>query len=91
MVESLQLPRRKHVKYWLFQLATESKRKVIEMIKSCPMDMNGMSTREELNIFPLGSYDYLNGMDWLKNHHDILDCHNKAFTCWDGQANLRTI
>jgi hypothetical protein len=41
--------------------------------------MNGLSTKEYLNIFPLGSYDFLIGMDWLDPHHTILDCHNKAF------------
>jgi hypothetical protein len=35
------------------------------MVKDCPLDMNGLSTKEYLNIIPLGSYDYLIGMDWL--------------------------
>jgi hypothetical protein len=50
------LPRRKHGKYWLVQLAIGSKRKVVELVKSCPVDMNGLSTNAYLNIFPLGSY-----------------------------------
>jgi hypothetical protein len=54
---------------------------VVELVKSCPVDMNGLSTKEDLNIFPLGSYDCLIGMDWLDQHHAILDCHNEAFTC----------
>jgi hypothetical protein len=41
------------------------------------MDMNGLSTRENLNIIPLGSYDFLIGMDWLDQHHVVLDCYNK--------------
>jgi hypothetical protein len=41
------------------------------------MDMNGLSTREDLNIIPLGSYDFLIGMDWLDQHHAILECYNK--------------
>jgi hypothetical protein len=44
-----------------------------------------------LNIFPLGSYEYLIGMDWLEQHHDILDCYNKSFTCWDEEGDLRTV
>jgi hypothetical protein len=63
MVESLHFPRSKHGKYWLVQLATGAKRKVNEMVKSCLMDMNGLNTREDLNISPLGSYDCLIGMD----------------------------
>jgi hypothetical protein len=41
------------------------KRKFIELVKSCPVDMKGLSTKAELNILPLGSYDCLIGMDWL--------------------------
>ena len=77
MVEILHLPRRKHEKSWLVQLATRAKRKVNEMVKSRLMDMNGLNTREDLNILPLGSYDCLIGMDWLDQHHAIIDCHNK--------------
>jgi hypothetical protein len=87
VVESLHLPRSKHEKYWLVHLATGAKRKVTELVKSCPVNMNGLSTRVELNILPLGSYDCLIGMDWLDQHHAILDCRNKAFTCLDEEGN----
>ena len=83
MVESLHFPRSRHGKSWLVQLATMVKRKVNEMVNSCLMNMNGLNTREYLNIFPLGFYDYLIGMDWLDQHHAILDCHNKAFSSLD--------
>jgi hypothetical protein len=91
MVESLKLPRRKHGKSWLVQLATGARRKVNEMVKSCLIDMNGLNTRAYLNILPLGSYDYLIGMDWLDPHHALLDCHNKAFTCLDEEGNQRKV
>jgi hypothetical protein len=91
MVESLHLPRSKHVKSWLVQLATRAKRKFNEMVKSCLMDMNGLNTREDLNILPLGSYDCLIGMDWLDQHHAILDCNNKTFTCLDEEGNLKKV
>ena len=90
MVESLHLPRSKHGKYWLVQLATGTKRKVTKLVKSCPVDMNGLNTRDELNIIPLGSYDCLIGMDWLDQHHAILDYCSKAFTCLDEEGNRRT-
>ena len=57
VVESLHLTKSKHEKSWLVQLATGTKRKVIELVKSCSVDMKGMSTKAELNILPLGSYD----------------------------------
>jgi hypothetical protein len=59
------------------------------MVKSCLMDMNGMNTREDFNILPLGSYDCLIGMDWLDQHHAILDYHNKAFTYLDELGTLK--
>jgi hypothetical protein len=61
------------------------------MVKACPMDMNGLSTKADLNIIPLGSYDCLIGMDWLDQHHVVLGYYNKAFTCLDEKWNLRTI
>jgi hypothetical protein len=91
VVESLQLSRRKHEKSWLVQMATGTKRKVTELVKSCPVDMNGLSTKAELNVIPLGSYDCLIGMDWLDQHHAILDCRNKAFTFLDEEGNQKIV
>jgi len=50
------------------------------------MEMNGMRTKFDLNIIPLGSYDYLIGIDWLDQNHVVLDCYNKAFTCLDEET-----
>jgi hypothetical protein len=83
VVEGLHLTKSKHEKPWLVQLATGTKRKVTELVKSCSVDMKGMNTKDELNILPLGSYDCLIGMDWLDQHHALLDCRNKRFTCLD--------
>jgi hypothetical protein len=55
------------------------------------MDMNGLSTKDESNILTLGSYDCLVGMDWLDQHHAILDCHNMEFTCLDEEGNRKTV
>jgi hypothetical protein len=91
VVESLQLLRNKHGKSWLVHLATGTKRKVMELVKSCLVDMNGLSTRAELKILPLGSYECLIGMGWLDQHHTILDYHKNEFTCLDEEGNRRTI
>ena len=91
MVEILQLPRRKHGKSWLVQLAIGSRRKVNEMVNSCLIDINGMKTKGDLNIFPLGSYDCIIGMDWLDQHHTLLDCHNQEFTFLDEEGKLRKV
>jgi hypothetical protein len=89
MVESLQLPRSKHGKSWLVQLTIGARRKVNEIVNSCLIDMNGLNTKEYLNILPLGSYDYLIGMDWLDQHHTLLDCQKKNFTFLDEEGKLR--
>jgi hypothetical protein len=75
-VERLKFPRRKHGKSWLVHLATRARRKCVELVKSCPMDMKGISTKVDLNILPLGSYDFIIGMDWLDQNHVVLDCHS---------------
>jgi hypothetical protein len=54
VVDRFIFPRSKHEKSWLVQLATITKRKVVQLVKSCPMDMNGLSTKEYLNILPFG-------------------------------------
>jgi hypothetical protein len=76
MMEIFQLPKNKLGKPRLVQLATRDKRKINEMVNACPMDMNGLSTREDLKIIPLGSYDFLIGMDWSEMHHVVLDYYN---------------
>jgi hypothetical protein len=57
------------------------------MVKACPLEMNGSCTKTDLNIIPLGLYDCLIGIDWLDEHHDVVDCYNKAFTCLDEEGN----
>jgi hypothetical protein len=48
--------------------------------------MNGLSTKVDVNIIPLGSYDCLIGMDWLEKHHVVLDCYNKPITFLDEEG-----
>jgi hypothetical protein len=81
MVERFQLSRSNIGKSWLVMLATREKRKNNEMVKVFPMEMNGLCTKHDLNIIPLGSSDCLIGMDWLDQHHAMLDYYNKEFTC----------
>jgi hypothetical protein len=91
MVERFQLSRSKFGKPWLVQLDTRVKRKINEMVKACPMEMNVLCKKYYLNIIPLGLYDFLIGMDWLEKNHVVLDCYNKEFTCLDEQGKFRTI
>jgi hypothetical protein len=63
----------RHVKPWLVQLAIGTKRRVAEVIPSCQFIMDGLPTQATLNILPLGSYDLLDGMDWLATYKTTLD------------------
>jgi hypothetical protein len=90
IVDILHLEKIKLGKACLVQLATGTKRRIHDMVKSCSISLNGMNTSIDINIIPLGSYDILIGMDWLDNHHVVLDCHNKTFTCLDGYGKQST-
>jgi hypothetical protein len=91
LVEIFHFPKIKLGKSWFVQLATRAKSRINGLVKECPMDMNGLSSKLDLNIIPLGSYDFLIGMDWLEKHHVVLDYYKKAFTFLDEEGNLRTV
>ena len=61
-VERYKLKKIKHGKTWLVQLDTETKRRICEIVKRCPLDMNGLHTFIGFNIIPLYYYDVLIGM-----------------------------
>jgi hypothetical protein len=75
----------------LVHLATRTKRKINELVKDFPIRMNGVITKENFNIIPLGSHDFLICMDWFNKHCVILGCYNKAFMCLDEEGNSRTM
>jgi hypothetical protein len=86
IVERFHLQKSNHKKYWLVQLATGAKMKIIELVKDFPIDMNGLNKKVDVNIIPLGLYDYIIGMDWLEKNHVVLDCNNKTITCIDEEV-----
>jgi hypothetical protein len=62
-VENFKKKKCKFEKFWLVQLAIGTKRKIKELVKYFHVSMNGVDTKEYFNIIPLGSYDFLIGMD----------------------------
>jgi hypothetical protein len=82
-VEKRKLKQVKHAKSWLEKLATGTKIKVTEVILACQFILNGFSTQATLEVFPLGYYDLMIGMDWLAAHKAKLDCYNKTLECED--------
>ena len=63
------------------------KRKVSKIVKECEVNLNGFLMEVNLNILPLGSYNVLIGMDWLEQHHVMLDCLHKSILCTDSLGN----
>ena len=81
MVEKCKLSIDKFENSWLVQLSTGAKRRVTCFVKECAIVMDNFETVVKLNVFRLGSYDLLKGMDWLEQHRVILNCYDKNFTC----------
>ena len=91
LVEMCILKNSKNRISWLVRLDTKTKKKVSEVVKKCPLVMDGLVTCADMNVLPLGSYDHLIGMDWLEAHRVILDCYNKTFKCLDEEGNLKVV
>jgi hypothetical protein len=91
IVHILHLEKSKLGKASLVKLAIGTKRRIHDMVRSCSISLNGVNTSIDLNIIQLGSYVILIGMDYLDKHHDVLDCHNKTFTCLDGNGKQKTV
>eukprot|EP00253_Pinus_taeda_P032735 PITA_32735 len=67
------------------------KKRVHHWVISCAFELNGMSTLAHLNVFPLGSYSILLGMDWLYIHRTKIDCYDKTIQCLDDDGEKRIL
>ena len=56
------------VNSWLVELTTGRKIKVTSIFINCKIMLNDFLTHVNVNIFPLGSYDLLIGMDWIEEN-----------------------
>ena len=50
-----------------------------------------METSVNTNIFPLGSYNILIGMDWIESHNAIIDYLHKSLGCRDEEGKYYTL
>jgi hypothetical protein len=80
-VDKCKLQPQNKTKPWLVQLATGTKRKVVEAIPAYQLMLGKFPTQATLNVLPLRSYDLLIGMDWLAAHKVKLDCYHKTLEC----------
>ena len=53
--------------------STGEKRKVTDFIINYEVQLQDHKTKINLNIFPLGSYDMIIGMDWLEKNKVVLN------------------
>jgi hypothetical protein len=90
-VDKCKLQPQKKTKPWLVQLATGTKRKVVEVIPACQIMLGEFPTQATLNVLLLGSYDLLIGMDWLAAHKAKLDCYHKTLECVSKEGKRITL
>jgi hypothetical protein len=90
LVESNKLKKQKHAKSCLVQLATGTKRKVVNFIPNIEFILDGQKIRTNMNILPLVSYDMIIRMDWLEKHKALLDCYIKILSYKDNFGTVRT-
>lgn len=76
---------------WEVEFASGARVSVCSMVRSCQMQIGDMSTRTDLRITPLGSYDVFLGMDWLCTHNAKVDCRQKRVECVDDDGISREI
>jgi hypothetical protein len=91
VVDILHLEKIKLEKSSLVKLATGTKIRINEIVRGCPINMNGVNVVYDMNIVPLGSYDILIEMDWLEKHHAVLYFHDKTFTCLDEEGKHSSV
>ena len=77
IVSLCKLDKVKHDQPLTVQLSTGTKWKDSKIVEVYEVILNGFPTKLNLNMLPLGSYDILIGMDWLEQHHVMLDCLQK--------------
>ena len=83
VVESNKHKKLKHAESWLVQLATGTKRKIVNFISDLEFILDGQKIRTNLNILPLISYDMIIKMDWLEQHKAVLDYYTKILSYRD--------
>ena len=57
----------------------------------CPIELNGILTKINLNGIGLGSYGAIIEMDWLEKHRDKIDYHEKVLECIHEEGRLRMV
>jgi hypothetical protein len=67
-----------------------TKRKVVDFIPDFELSLDGKNIKKNLNIFPLGSYDVIIGMDWLEKNKEVMDYYTKTLNYKEDYDTNRT-
>lgn len=76
---------------WQVELASSSKVNVDIVAPDCKIRMKSFTTSANLRVIPLGSYDIVLGMNWLEQHHAIMDYNDKTINYLDDFGSARVI
>ena len=90
VVELNKLKKQKHAKSWLVQLATGTKRKVVNFIFDLEFSLDGQKIRTNLKILPLGTYDMIIGIYWLEQNKAVQYFYTKILSYKDNFGTVRT-
>jgi len=91
LVDKCGLRKEVHEEYWLVELAIGTKKRVHHWVRACEFGLNGMPTTTHLNVFPLGLYNMILGMDWPYLHETKVDFFYKAIECVDDSGEKRAL
>lgn len=72
---------------WDVGYANQTRAKVDQCIFEARIELPSFSTKVNLYVVPLGSYDIILGMYWLWKHRDKVDFHAKTVECLDDFGN----
>jgi hypothetical protein len=73
---------------WKVEYASTAR---LQLVRDCPVNLNGVYTKVDLNIITLRSHDILIVTYWMDKNHDVLYCHNKEFTRLDEEVKKKIV
>ena len=70
-------------KPWTVEYANQTKARVEQCLFEAELELPRWSTKVNLYVAPLGSYDVILGINWLWQHKAKVDCFTKQVECID--------
>lgn len=64
-------------KSWVVEYTNQTRATMDQYLFEAMVELSSFSTKVNLYVAPLGSYDIILGMNWLWKHRAKVDCHAK--------------